>query len=58
MNEHTGYKGRKSTQTPVRSKRLTLAQFADRLAERPWVLAFASFAVTAFLIQPNYVGVV
>ena len=54
----TGQKGRKPSQTPVRSKRLTLAVLADRLADRPCVLAFASFAVTALLIQPDYLGVV
>jgi hypothetical protein len=51
-------KGRKSIQTSVRSKRLTLAALADRLGERPWGLAFASFAVTALLFQPDYLGVV
>ncbi len=30
---------------------LTKAALVDRLAERPWVLAFTSFAVTAILIQ-------
>ena len=52
-----GYKGRKSRQTDFRSERLTLAALADRLADRPWALAFASFAVTALLIQPDYLGV-
>ncbi|HVF82748.1 MAG TPA: hypothetical protein VM913_01065 [Sphingomicrobium sp.] len=53
-----GCTGRKSRQTNVRSERLTLAALADRLADRPWALAFASFAVTALLIQPDYLGVV
>jgi hypothetical protein len=53
-----GSKGRKSRQTHGRSERLTLAALADRLADRPWALAFASFAVTVFLIQPEYLGVV
>ncbi|MFC7536103.1 hypothetical protein ACFQPG_01820 [Sphingomonas sp. GCM10030256] len=58
MNGDLGCKDRKSTQRPVRSERLTLTALADRLAERPLALAFASFAVTAFLIQSNYLGVV
>jgi hypothetical protein len=53
-----GCKSRKSRQTYVRSERLTLAALADRLADRPWSLAFASFALTALLFQPNYLGVV
>lgn len=51
-------KGRKSRQTYVGSGRLTLASLMDRLADRPWALAFASFALTALLIQPDYLGVV
>ena len=58
MNGDIGCKGRKSRQNNVRSERLTLAALADRLADRPWALAFASFAVTALLIQPDYFGVV
>jgi len=54
----SGGKGRKATYIPVRSERLTLAALADRLAERPKALAFASFVVTAYLLQPNYLGVV
>jgi hypothetical protein len=52
-----GCNGRESRQTDVRPERLTLAALADRLADRPWALAFASFAVTALLIQPDYLGV-
>ena len=51
-------KGRKSRHTDARSERLTLGALADRLANRPWALAFASFALTALLIQPGYLGVI
>ena len=55
MIGNSSCKGGKSTQTSARSKRLTLAAW---LAERPWGLACASFAVTALLIRPDYVGVI
>ena len=51
-----GRKGCKSGQTNVRSERLTLAALADRLADQPWALSVASFAVTALLIQPDYLS--
>jgi hypothetical protein len=51
-------KGRKSKETYVRSERVTLAALADRLADRPWALTFASFALTALLIRPEHLGVV
>lgn len=54
----SGCKGRMSIQTSVRSKRPTLAALADRLAERPWGLTFAGFALTALLIRPDYLGAV
>ena len=53
-----GGKARKSRQSDGGSGRLTLAALADRLADRPWALAFASFAVTALLIQPSHFGIV
>lgn len=50
--------GRKSGQTDGRSERLTLAALTDRLADRPWALALASFALTALLVHPDYLGLV
>ena len=58
MIEYPACKGRKSRQTYVQSERLTLAALPDRLANRPWALAFASFAMTAVLIQQDYLSVV
>ncbi|WP_205481580.1 hypothetical protein [Sphingomonas arenae] len=51
-----GRPARKVGQTNGRSERLTLSALANRLADRPWALAVASFAVTVILIQPAYIG--
>jgi hypothetical protein len=53
-----GRKGRKVGQTNVQSERLTLAALANRLADRPWALAVASFALTALLMQPDYISLI
>lgn len=37
-------------------ERLTLSALANRLGERPWALAFASFVMTALLILPGDPG--
>lgn len=57
MIEDPGFKVREAKETGVRSKRLTFPALVDRLAARPWLVAFASFAVTAPLIKSGYLGI-
>ncbi|URD60927.1 hypothetical protein M8312_14300 [Sphingomonas sp. KRR8] len=56
MTGDAGSDRAKPIRTFLRSDRFTLATLANRLADRPWALAFASFAVTAFLIRPDDLG--
>jgi hypothetical protein len=58
MIENPHVNSPKSTRASAGPEPQTTAALVDHLAERPWALAFTSFAVTAILIQTVGLGLV